>query len=43
MIVMKYDTASRGNARQRLIFGAVDIIGPPLGKDGTAEGGGELA
>ncbi len=29
MIVMKYETANNANARQRLIFGDVDVIGPP--------------
>ena len=31
MIVMKNDTANSANARQRLIFGDVDVIGPPAG------------
>ena len=30
MIVMKYATASSANARQRLIFGDWDVIGPPV-------------
>jgi hypothetical protein len=27
---MKYVTASNANARQRLILGDVDVIGPPV-------------
>jgi hypothetical protein len=35
MIVMKNDTANSANARQRLIFGDVEMIGPLAVGTGT--------